>query len=198
MKFKGFGKVSTNSMKTSSNNSKRKKILSKAKKEGRKIIHQNIVNNLFLTDLSEKEIEQEREEYTRNHKLMTDKGLAEILAISGDIIPEDERCLHLKNFLRLEAAKRNLYTEIAGLCQLENLGSFSQARKVLFLAVGEAIEHGSNYPESVKEKIRKAGEMLNESGGFIDMSDYLVWSFIPKSLHREIELHWDGIGDWKG
>ena len=45
--------------------------------------------------------------------------------------------------------------------------------------------------------VRKAGEMLFASGGMADMTDSLLWSFIPKILNRTIDYSWHGIGDWK-
>ncbi len=46
--------------------------------------------------------------------------------------------------------------------------------------------------------IKKAGEMLYESEGMSGLNDYLLWSFIPKDLHRYIDIAWDGIGEWQG
>jgi hypothetical protein len=39
--------------------------------------------------------------------------------------------------------------------------------------------------------------MLYESGGMDDMRDPLTFLFIPKELHRFIDLCWHGIGEWK-
>lgn len=47
-----------------------------------------------------------------------------------------------------------------------------------------------------RTKIREAGEILYETEGMRGMHDELLWSFIPKTYQREIDLIWDGIGEW--
>lgn len=44
--------------------------------------------------------------------------------------------------------------------------------------------------------IKKAGEMLFASGGMRDMHDPLLWSFIPRSMSRTIDIIWNDIGEW--
>lgn len=56
--------------------------------------------------------------------------------------------------------------------------------------------HISDYSQTAREHIRKAGEILNKVGGFCEMAQTLeVW--IPREFHRSIENIWDGIGSWK-
>jgi hypothetical protein len=47
------------------------------------------------------------------------------------------------------------------------------------------------------ELMKEAGRLLNEDGGLSSMHDGLVWSFVPRRYHREIDLMWDNIGEWK-
>jgi hypothetical protein len=58
--------------------------------------------------------------------------------------------------------------------------------------------HGDYFDTENNEKIINAGKMLWEEGGEKSMRDKLVWSFIPKRYHRDIDILWDGIGSWKG
>lgn len=38
--------------------------------------------------------------------------------------------------------------------------------------------------------------MLFASGGMRDMHDPLLWSFIPRSMSRTIDIIWNDIGEW--
>jgi hypothetical protein len=50
--------------------------------------------------------------------------------------------------------------------------------------------------DAAKEKIRNAGRLLNEMGGYSEMHNTCsIWT--PREMHREIEYLWDGIGTWK-
>lgn len=49
---------------------------------------------------------------------------------------------------------------------------------------------------TIYKDIHTGGELIaSESTG--RMHDPLIWSFIPQPLHREVDVEWDGIGDWK-
>ncbi len=56
---------------------------------------------------------------------------------------------------------------------------------------------GDYYTREHKQVMVKSGETLYKSGGMNDMRDNLVWSFIPKRYRREIDIFWNGIGEWK-
>lgn len=43
----------------------------------------------------------------------------------------------------------------------------------------------------------EAGKLLHEYDGMRGMRDPLVWSFIPRMFHREIDMYWDGVGEWR-
>jgi hypothetical protein len=46
------------------------------------------------------------------------------------------------------------------------------------------------------EKVKAAGQLLNESGGCRDMSEAIsLW--LPKSLHTFVDRAFNGIGEWK-
>lgn len=62
--------------------------------------------------------------------------------------------------------------------------------------VEEDPERGDYYSPENMALLKEAGRMLNEEGGINSMRDNLVWSFIPKRYHREIENEWGGIGEW--
>lgn len=53
------------------------------------------------------------------------------------------------------------------------------------------------FDEENNKKIIQAGHLLNEDGGDNSMRDELVWAFIPKRYHREIDMLWGGIGEWR-
>ena len=57
--------------------------------------------------------------------------------------------------------------------------------------------NGDYYNENNRKLMIEAGNELNKEGGMKSMHDDLVWSFIPKRYHREIDYLWNGIGEWK-
>ena len=50
--------------------------------------------------------------------------------------------------------------------------------------------------ETNKKNLKLAGEFLYKLGGCYYMSSFLKTN-IPKIFHREIDMYWDGIGEWK-
>lgn len=52
------------------------------------------------------------------------------------------------------------------------------------------------YDEDNIADLKEAGRLLYKESGMKGMRDNLVWSFIPKRYHREIDIAWDGIGEW--
>lgn len=78
---------------------------------------------------------------------------------------------------------------------------YKQARFNLLQYIITCVEHDENqgnyYSEENKQLAVEAGKMLFEEGGMNSMHDMLVWSFIPRRYHREIDYFFDGIGEWK-
>jgi len=58
-------------------------------------------------------------------------------------------------------------------------------------------QNGDHYDEDNKKILREAGELLYKEGGMKSMHCPLVWSFIPKRYGGDINLEWDGIGEWR-
>ena len=105
-----------------------------------------------------------------------------------------------------EAIEMNFFEELYALRQRDkdgDIGSFGKGRLALFDAVAKAFEIDrleviTDYSfESVRMDIRKAGEMLNESGGMKDMLDPLIFFFLPKGIHGIISAFWHGIGEFQ-
>lgn len=57
--------------------------------------------------------------------------------------------------------------------------------------------NGNWFDEENFKILKEAGILLYEDDGMRGMHDNLVWSFIPKRYHREIDLAWNNIGEWK-
>lgn len=49
----------------------------------------------------------------------------------------------------------------------------------------------------MRKKVVNAGQLMYEADGMRGMNDDLVWSFVPKRYQRDIDMMWDGIGDWQ-
>ena len=104
------------------------------------------------------------------------------------------------------AVRLNFFKELFGLrLRVEkgwSMSPFDKGRLALFEAIAKAFEIDRLQDitddgfEAVKPDIRKAGEMLHESGGMRDMQDSLIFLFLPREIHRSIDLYWHGVGDW--
>jgi hypothetical protein len=49
--------------------------------------------------------------------------------------------------------------------------------------------------KALYKDIHKGGELIASESNQ-SMHDPLIWSFIPQTLHREVDMEWNGIGDW--
>lgn len=120
---------------------------------------------------------------------------------------KDNRILHV-------AHEMNLFQEFKALeTRMNNpttVGIFDQGRYYLFKGVvgmimfdpvrgdmkEEMTPDEKNKWKEFDVNIRKGGELIcSESEQ--SMHDPLIWLFIPKQLHRDIEYTWHGIGSWK-
>ena len=78
-----------------------------------------------------------------------------------------------------------------------DLSDFDKARLILFSALSQCWDDRYKIldPE-IENQIKQAGRMLYDFDGMKGMHDELVWAFLPKSLGGEVEIIWNGIGDW--
>ena len=78
-----------------------------------------------------------------------------------------------------------------------DLSDFDKARLILFSALSQCWDDRYKIldPE-IENQIKQAGRMLYDFDGMEGMHDELVWAFLPKSLGGEVEIIWNGIGDW--
>ncbi len=120
----------------------------------------------------------------------------ELLAVSATD-PEDDYDEMLKELKYLKISKQLTHE-----CN-KSFPDFNEARLILFSALSQCFDHNNKEkiieriidPE-IENQIKKAGRMLYEYNGSKGMRDTLVWHFIPKSLGGEVEILWNGIGDW--
>lgn len=143
----------------------------------------------------QREIELERLAYERQRANATKQCLEKLQNRQGFITSKSPS---MSRYLFTQAAHQNFFVELNALLTINHPeGTFDGARRKLFEAISQAIFYGDDYPDAIFEEIREAGKLLNQSGGSVDMHDYLVWSFIPKHLHRLVDLCFDGIGEWR-
>jgi len=105
-----------------------------------------------------------------------------------------------QNTIQSEAEALNFFAELSGLRKHASNG-FDLARLELFEVINEIMENdplGDDYSDALTQRLKNAGQSLYNSGGMKDMHDPLVWLFIPKRLHRDIDVHWSGVGEWLG
>ena len=91
----------------------------------------------------------------------------------------------------------NIIPEYYALNKKENKNSFDLGRMKILKYIINCVQkdpiHGDYYSEDNENLIVEAGNHLEKTN---DMHDMLVWSFIPKRYHREIDIYWSGIGSW--
>jgi|SRR5579872_5656848 len=76
------------------------------------------------------------------------------------------------------------------------LGRF-KTLSYMIKCIKEDPEDANWYNEENINDLKEAGQLLFKYDGTRGMHDDLVWSFIPKRYHREIDIAWDGIGNWQ-
>lgn len=96
----------------------------------------------------------------------------------------------------------NIIPEYSALRKKNNKNSFDIGRMKILEYIINCVKNdpinGDYYNKENATLIREAGNELNKDGGERSMREPLVWSFIPKRYHREIDNYWSGIGSWMG
>lgn len=111
-----------------------------------------------------------------------------------------------------EACKRlNVFDEYNAMKDRKDMNGFDEARFLILRATVKMVNFdpvsGDMKPnmndedkllwESIKTDIIEGGKALYEFDGMDGMRDPLVWSFIPRRFHRDIDIRWSGIGEWR-
>lgn len=134
---------------------------------------------------------------------------------------DQSRLDNAENVAYREAFEINLFSEywalktVYGKKDASDLGSarpgYQRARRKMYRALVSMVEadpvaadepelrsiEATKRAEKFRRDIRTAGEMLHAIGGMEKMHDGLLWSFIPRRYHRDIDYIWDGIGEWR-
>ena len=96
----------------------------------------------------------------------------------------------------------NIIPEYDALRKKNNKNSFDIGRMKILEYIINCVKNdpinGDYYNKDNAKLMIEAGNELNKDGGERSMRDLLVWSFIPKRYHREIDNYWSGIGSWMG
>jgi len=104
-----------------------------------------------------------------------------------------------------ELKEFNIIREYHGLqqfLQLENVHTrdYKQARFFILQYIINCTNHdhiNGDYSDKQNDQlIIDAGHLLYKFDGMKGMNDDLVWSFIPKRYHNNINFLWNGIGEW--
>jgi hypothetical protein len=114
------------------------------------------------------------------------------------MIEDSERGLNASQELK----HFNIIPEYSALRKKNNKNSFDIGRMKILEYIINCVKNdpinGDYYNKENGQLIIDAGNELNKDGGERSMRDPLVWSFIPKRYHREIDNYWSGIGSWMG
>jgi hypothetical protein len=105
-----------------------------------------------------------------------------------------------------EAIEYNIFTEYKALGEYipfhsnQKIHEYELGRYKILEYIINCLHHdpdnGDWYDDNNVKLIRDAGELLYKYDGMNGMHDALVWSFIPKRYQREIDMIWNGIGEW--
>jgi hypothetical protein len=78
--------------------------------------------------------------------------------------------------------------------------NYKQARYNILLYIINSVKYdhinGDYYDKDNNQLVIDAGHLLYNFDGMRGMDDELVWSFIPKRYHNDINYLWNGIGEW--
>jgi hypothetical protein len=114
-----------------------------------------------------------------------------------------------------EALKYNVLNEYEALKKREeDLNNYDKARYLILRGIvkmvkfdpidGDMKENMSpediEYWANLKKDIKEGGKLLYQEGGMSNicgMHDELVWAFIPQRIKRDVDILWNGIGEWK-
>jgi len=105
----------------------------------------------------------------------------------------------------LELFEYNIFEEYDALKRLvkcaEELGKkdmYKIARMKIFEYILNCVKgdpiNGDVYSAENEQLLKDARKILYDTDGMDGMHDRLLWSFVPKRYHREINMSWDGIG----
>jgi hypothetical protein len=118
---------------------------------------------------------------------------------NGDIskFPAVQELFEYNIFPELNGLNRYIkYAQDHGKPDLYKIGRKGILEYIIACVENDPVNGDYHTPEN-KQLMIRSGQTLYKSGGMRDMKDGLVWSFIPKRYRREIDMYWDGIGEWR-
>ena len=99
-----------------------------------------------------------------------------------------------------ELKEYDIMNEYNALKKMQHMDLYKSARFKILQYIINCVKadpiNGDYYDKDNRKLMIEAGNELNSEGGMNSMKDNLVWAFIPKRYHREIDHLWDGIGEW--
>ncbi|ATZ81094.1 endopeptidase-like protein [Bodo saltans virus] len=102
-----------------------------------------------------------------------------------------------------EAKEYNIFTEYNAIIEKKTheksdycAGLMLMLKYVITCVENDKI-NGDYYSVDNNNNVKNGGMLLHKSGGISAMHDVLM-TWIPKRYRREIDIVWDGIGEWRG
>jgi hypothetical protein len=111
----------------------------------------------------------------------------------------EQECKRINVFTEYDALKdrtRNTYDEARFLI-LRGIVKMVKFDPIRGDMKEQMTQEEKDYWVDLHKDIAKGGELLYQFDGMNGMNDGLVWSFIPQRLRRDIDMEWNGIGEWK-
>lgn len=131
-----------------------------------------------------------------------------ILVSNKDLSVDEFLEQYVNNTIKLEAAVSEAidykvfaeYVKLKNKLQAARQGPYQLARfkilRYIISCVKNDPEKGEYFHEEQLVELKDAGKMLYKHNGMDGMRDSFVWANIPQRYHKEIDVAWDGIGEW--
>ncbi len=152
-----------------------------------------------IFDISDEEIQEEREQYAKFKISQSAEGLA--VAVKHLISLGLEQKIEINLIELLDAIDINFLVELNGLNLHEKHldDTFDGARLKLFKALSACLVKNptNEFKDTIFDHIKNAGRKLYEVDGMRGLHDALVWLFIPDRWQSLVNEAFDGIGDWR-
>ena len=114
---------------------------------------------------------------------------------------------HLYVSAKDEIEKYNIQREYDAISKIiehrkpEPISKYKMGRYKILQYILECVKHdpsnGDWFNDENIKVLKEAGKLLYEFDKMDGMNDGLVWSFIPRRYHSDINYAWNGIGEWR-
>lgn len=184
-------------------------LVARSLSEDKEIKEMIVTGNSYMKVFSFRKYMEYLRMFNRVHAILSDeKSKPIVLSVDGidiSLMIEDGN-----KHVTKEAINWNLFREYAAL-KTRLYNDFQQGRYLVLKGVVSMIKFDpvngdmkakmskdeEEYWKNIEDDIVEGGKLLYKFDGMNGMRDPLVWTFIPKMLHRFVDKNFHGIGEWR-